>query len=124
MSEINKIAGENIKVFIESRELKNSFVMERAGIGKNAFYDMLNGKGNIEEHIKKLSDFFEIDDPMYFYKTDYDYAKPKNILNRKDRKETFLKQVTAGENSKDLNEGLEVFFDLVELIDVLKAVQE
>ncbi|MBJ7986911.1 hypothetical protein [Bacillus cereus] len=124
MSEINKIAGENIKVFIESRELKNSFVMERAGIGKNAFYDMLNGKGNIEEHIKKLSDFFEIDDPMYFYKTDYDYANPKNILNRKDRKETFLKQVTAGENSKDLNEGLEVFFDLVELIDVLKAVQE
>lgn len=45
--------------------------MERAGIGKNAFYDMLNGKDNIEEHIKKLSDFFEIDDSMYFYKTDY-----------------------------------------------------
>ncbi|MFJ8414056.1 hypothetical protein ACQKNN_13310 [Bacillus paramycoides] len=75
-------------------------------------------------HVTKLSDFFEIDDPMYFYKTDFDYAKPKNILNRKDRKETFLKQVTAGENSNELNEGLEVFFDLVELIDVLKAVQE
>lgn len=35
-----------------------------------------------------------------------------------------MKQVTAGENSKELNEGLEVFLDLVELIDVLKAVQE
>lgn len=33
--------------------------MERAGIDKNAFYDMLNGKGNIEEHIRKLSDFFK-----------------------------------------------------------------
>ena len=57
MSAINKIADENIRVFIESRELKNSWVMERAGIGENAFYDMLNGKDNIEEHIKKLSNF-------------------------------------------------------------------
>lgn len=53
----NKIAGENIRVFIESRELKNSWVMERTDIGENAFYDMLNGKDNIEEHIKKLSNF-------------------------------------------------------------------
>lgn len=52
MSDINKIAGENIRLFIESSELKNSFVMERAGIDKNAFYNMLNGTGNIEEHIK------------------------------------------------------------------------
>ena len=33
----NKIAGENIRVFIESRELKNSWVMERTDIGENAF---------------------------------------------------------------------------------------
>lgn len=48
MSEINKIAGENIRVFIEARNLMNSFVIERTEISKNAFYDMLNGKGNIE----------------------------------------------------------------------------
>ncbi|MCC2382004.1 hypothetical protein [Bacillus cereus] len=120
MSDINKIVGENIRVFIESRELKNSWVMERAGIRENAFYDMLNGKGNIEEHIKKLSDFFEIDDPMYFYKTDYDYNKPKSILNRK---EMALKLV-GGEDNHELNEGIEVFLELVELIDVLKAAQE
>ncbi|MCU7667452.1 hypothetical protein [Bacillus thuringiensis] len=121
MSDTNKIAGENIRVFIESRELKNSWIMERAGIGENDFYDMLNGKGNIDVHVTKLNNYFKINDPMYFYKTDFDYAKPKNLLNRK---ETFLKQVTVGENSNELNEGLEVFFDFVELIDVLKAVQE
>ncbi|MGE7633636.1 hypothetical protein ACQKMZ_15280 [Bacillus paramycoides] len=121
MSEINKIAGENIRIFIESRDLKNSWVMEITGIGKNAFYDMLNGKGNTEEHIKKLSDFFEIDDPMYFYKTDYDYAKPKNPLHRK---EALLKQVAGGNNNHELKDGIEVFFEFVELIDVLKAVQE
>lgn len=85
---------------------------------------MLSGKSNIDVQVTKLSEFFKIDDPMHFYKTDFDYAKPKNILNRKNRKEVFLKQVTVGENSKELNEGLEVFFDLLKLIDVLKALQE
>ncbi|MDA2770042.1 MULTISPECIES: hypothetical protein [Bacillus cereus group] len=94
--------------------------MERTGIGKNAFYDMLKGKDNIAEHINRLSDFFEINDPMYFYKTDYDYNKPKSTLNRK---EMALKPVD-GEGNHELNEGIEVFLELVELIDVLKAVQE
>ncbi|MED1114025.1 hypothetical protein [Bacillus paramycoides] len=124
MSDINKIAGENIRVFIESRELKHSWIMARAAIDENDFYDVLNGKGNMDVHISKLSNFFKIKDPMYFYKTNFDYAKPKNIFNRENRKEALLKQVTVGANSKELNEGLEAFLDLVELIDVLKAVQE
>ncbi len=37
MSKINEIAGENIRVFIEARGLKNSFVMERTGISKKCF---------------------------------------------------------------------------------------
>lgn len=121
MRDINKIVDKNIRVFIESRKLKNSWVMERAGIGKNAFYDMLNGKGNIDVNVTKLNNFFNIDDPMYFYKTNFDYAKPKNLLKKK---ETFLKQVTVEDNSNELNEGFEVFFDFVELIDILKAMQE
>ncbi|MCU5328199.1 hypothetical protein [Bacillus wiedmannii] len=121
MKDINKIVGQNIQTFLESRDLNNLWVMERAEIDKNAFYDMLNGKGNTEENIKKLSDFFKIDDPMYFYKTDYDYAKPKNPLHRK---EALLKQVAGGNNNHELKDGIEVFFEFVELIDVLKAVQE
>ncbi|WP_088349019.1 hypothetical protein [Bacillus cereus] len=120
MSDINKIVGENIREFIESRDLMNSWVMERAGIEENAFYDMLNGKSNIEEHIKKLSVFLKIDDPMYFYKTNYDYNKTKSILNHK---EMALKLV-GGEDNHKLNEGIEVFLEFVGLIDVLKAVQE
>ncbi|HHT7237243.1 hypothetical protein [Bacillus mycoides] len=38
------------------------------------------------------------------------------------RKEAFLKQF-AGEDN-ELKEGIEVFLEFVELIDVLKAVQE
>ncbi|MED1092171.1 hypothetical protein [Bacillus paramycoides] len=117
MTDIKKIVGENIRVFIESRDLKNSWVMERTGIGKNAFYDMLNGKGNIEEHITKLNDLFGIEDPMYFYKTDYDYRKPKVILDRRER----ALNLVGDKNSHELDEGIEVFLELVELIDVLKA---
>ena len=124
MSDINKIVGENIRVFIESRELKNSWIIERAGIDKTAFYDMLNGKGNIDKHITKLSNFFGIDDPMYFYKTDVNYAKPKNLL---DRKGDFFKSIGFDHkniNNQEFKEGLEVFLEFVELIDILKATTE
>lgn len=57
MSDINKIADGNIRVLIGSRELKNSWVIERTGIGKNAFYDMLDGKGNIYVHVTKFNKF-------------------------------------------------------------------
>lgn len=124
MIDIKKIVGNNIKTFIESRERKHSWVIERTGIKKNAYYDMLNGKDIIDEHITKLNRLFRIKDPMYFYKTDFDYAKPKNLLNRK---ENFLNHVTLsyqGEITPELIEGFEVFFDFVELIDVLKATTE
>lgn len=61
------------------------------------------------------------DEAMYFYKTNFDYAKPKNLLKKK---ETFFKQVTIEDNSNELNEGFEVLFDFVELIYILKAMQE
>ncbi|HDX9701703.1 TPA: hypothetical protein ROY42_005626 [Bacillus thuringiensis] len=120
MEDIKKIVGNNIKTFIESRERKNSWVIERTGIGKNAYYDMLNGKGNIDEHITKLNTLFGIKDPMYFYKTDYDYNKPRVIFNRK---EIALKLV-GDKNNRELNDGIEVFLELAELIDVLKTGQE
>ena len=57
MSAINKIADENIRVFIESRELKEFMGNGESWHWGECFYDMLNGKDNIEEHIKKLSNF-------------------------------------------------------------------
>ncbi|MGE7888988.1 hypothetical protein ACQKN7_16695 [Bacillus cereus] len=121
MNDINKIVGQNIQTFLESRDLNNLWVMERAEIDKKAFYDMLNGNGNIGEHVTKLHKFFGINDPMYFYKTDYNYAKPKNPLNRKENFKNHVALSNPGEITPELNEGLEVFFDFVDLIDILKA---
>ncbi|WP_267379615.1 SMI1/KNR4 family protein [Bacillus sp. GM_Baccil_2] len=102
----------------------------------------VNEKRVTGDQIKQLEQYLKIKFPNDFiecvqkydggYPTPDTYIIPnqdENSINNlltldSDRKETFLKQVTAGENSNELNEGLEVFFDLVELIDVLKAVQE
>ncbi|ONG61245.1 hypothetical protein [Bacillus cereus] len=124
MNDINKIVGQNIQTFLESRNLNNLWVMERAEIDKNDFYDMLNGTCNISEHVTKLHKFFDIDDPMYFYKTDYNYAKPKDLLNHKENLLNLVALSNPGKITPGLNEGLEVFVDFVELIDVLKATTQ
>ncbi|OJD60905.1 hypothetical protein [Bacillus sp. NH11B] len=124
MKDINKIVGQNIQTFLESRNLNNLWVMERAEIDKNAFYDMLNGNGNIGEHITKIHKLFGINDPMYFYKTDCNYAKPKNLLNHKENLLNYVASSNPGEITPGLKEGLKVFVDFVELIDVLKATTQ
>ncbi|HFK1498008.1 TPA: hypothetical protein ACGXMW_002258 [Bacillus paranthracis] len=121
MSEINKIVGKNIKTFLESRKLNNTWVIDRIDINKNAFYDMLNGKGCVDIHVAKINKLFGIKDPLYFYQTNFDYTKSKNRLNRKD---VFFKHIDLSHSediTSELNEGFEVFLEFVELIDILKA---
>ncbi|WP_336769718.1 hypothetical protein [Bacillus bombysepticus] len=124
MTNNKKIIGNNIKTFIDSRELRHEWVMERVGIGNDEFYDMLDGIGIIDGHVSKINEFFGIDDPMYFRKTDIEFKKPKVYLNRK---EGLLRQVALsypGKIPPNLKEGLEVFVELVELVDVLKATSK
>ncbi|PEU81499.1 hypothetical protein CN394_11090 [Bacillus anthracis] len=64
----NKIAGENIKKFIESRELNVNWVMERTGIDRAAFYNMLSGTGNVDVYVARINELFGIKDPTFFYK--------------------------------------------------------
>ncbi|GAB6461949.1 hypothetical protein bcgnr5390_11820 [Bacillus luti] len=73
MTDIQKVVGDNIKTFVESRERKHSWVIERTGIEKNTYYDMLHGKGIIDENITKLNRLFRIKDPMYFYPLPAEY---------------------------------------------------
>ncbi|AAS42999.1 MULTISPECIES: hypothetical protein [Bacillus] len=40
------------------------------------------------------------------------------------RKEALLKQVAGRNNNHELKDSIKVFFEFVELIDVLKAIQE
>lgn len=120
MDKINKRAGENIRKFIESKKISNTWVIKRTGIGKTAFYDMLNGKGRVDVHVEKLNKLFGIKDPTFFYKLEIDEQK---VVDHLDRKGNFLNYVasTHGEIDEKLTRGFEVFLELVELTDVLKS---
>ncbi|MGR5908459.1 hypothetical protein ACT7DL_23530 [Bacillus paranthracis] len=43
MNDINKIVGQNIQIFLDSRGLNKLWVMERANIEEHIFYNILNG---------------------------------------------------------------------------------
>ncbi|HFO1035180.1 TPA: hypothetical protein ACHIRZ_004469 [Bacillus paranthracis] len=120
----NKIAGENIKNFIESRELNDSWVMERANIDRIAYYEMLGGRGEMDINIAKINKFFKINDPTFFYNEKRNYNRKINHL---DRKGNFFKSVGllhTDHKSQKLKEGLEVFLEFVELLDILKATTD
>ncbi|PGU51912.1 hypothetical protein COD70_26240 [Bacillus cereus] len=120
----NKIIWGNIKSFIECRELSMDWVMERADIDRTAFYDMLKGKEEIDIYVKKINELFDIDDPNFFYTSNRnDYKK----VNHLDRKGNFFKSIGLEHkniNERELKDGLEIFLEFVELIDILKATTE
>ncbi|WP_019779244.1 hypothetical protein, partial [Streptococcus sobrinus] len=65
------------------RGISKNWVMERTGIGKTAFYNMLNGKGEIEEHVQKINQLFGIRDRFYFYSAEKNFEKKINHLDKK-----------------------------------------
>lgn len=66
MVNTNKIVGQNVKKYIESKGIKHSWVMERTGIKKTAYYNFLKGEGNVEEYVAKINKLFRIKDPFFF----------------------------------------------------------
>ncbi|MBZ8121039.1 hypothetical protein [Bacillus thuringiensis] len=128
MDTVNKILGRNIRNFLESRDLNKVWVMKGADIEEHIFDDILSGKEKIDihVHVAKITKLFGIKDPAYFYQTNFNYTKPRNQLTRKQLncKENFLEYISSshkGTVTPELKEGFEVFMDIVELIDILKA---
>ena len=123
MNDINKIVGQNIQIFLDSRGLNKLWVMERANIEEHIFYNILNGTGKekIDVHVAKINKLFRIKDPGYCYQTNFNYTKPRNPLKYKEKFFDDVSLSHKGAVSPELKEGFEVFFDFAELIDILKA---
>ncbi|PHD06622.1 hypothetical protein COF45_25160 [Bacillus wiedmannii] len=123
MDTVNKILGRNIQAFLESRNLNKAWVRKRADIEEHIFDDMLSGKEKIDihVHVAKINKLFGIKDPAYFYQTNFNYTKPRKQLNCKENFFEYINSSRKETINPELNEGFEVFFDLVELIDILKV---
>ncbi|MCR6462280.1 hypothetical protein NXB04_26680 [Bacillus paranthracis] len=126
MDTVNKIIGRNIQAFLKSRDLNKVWIRKRADIEEHIFDDMLSGKEKIDihVHVAKINKLFGIKDPAYFYQTNFNYTKPRNQLNCKENFLEYISSSHKGTVTPELNEGFEVFFDFVELIDILKATTQ
>lgn len=123
METVNKILGRNIQAFLESRNLNKVWVRTSADIEEHIFDAMLSGKENIDihVHVAKINKLFGIKNPAYFYQTNFNYTKPRNQLNCRENFLEYIGSSHKGTVTPELNEGFEVIFDLVELIDILKV---
>lgn len=119
---INQLVGENVRKYIESRGISHSWVMERTGIKKTAYYNFLNGKGNVEQYLAKINRLFRIEDPFYFYRKNMDFEPPTLYRSGVDE---FMSQVSLsfhGEKDEAFMHGMRLIGEFVELIDVLQSV--
>ncbi|HFJ9467883.1 hypothetical protein [Bacillus cereus group sp. BfR-BA-01495] len=117
----NKIAGENIKKFIESRGLNINWIMERADIDRTTFNNMLKGIGKLDVYIDRINKLFGIEDPNFFYNGEISDYQKINYLDRKGNFFTVIEKSYNGSCDPKLKEDLEIFLELVELLDVLKT---
>lgn len=122
---INVIIGQNIKAYIEAIGKSQKWVYEKAGISKPAFYNLLRGEGDLNKAISKLNKLFRINDPFYFYSTDF--KPPRTIMQIKNtsRIENQMAASYHGDtNSLAYKETMDTIEDFISMIDVLETMKK
>ncbi|MEK4176430.1 hypothetical protein [Aeribacillus sp. FSL W8-0870] len=122
MSETKKIIGENIRKYLDAKGVKHSWVIDRLGISKGAFYRFLKGEGNVDQFEEKMLKLFRIKDPFYFHRKEMDLPKGVNEKIEEQNFMDFAALSLNGEVNEAFKEGMKVFREFVELIDVLKPL--
>lgn len=119
---IKTIVGNNLKKFIESTGRSQKWISERTSIPKTTYYKLLNGEGDLEKHIEKITELFGIDDPFYFYNKDF--QTPKSI--EQIRAESDITNLAAANyvavqgEEMEFKQTLEMLNDFINMIDILK----
>ncbi|ANB58639.1 hypothetical protein GFC29_2498 [Anoxybacillus sp. B7M1] len=101
---------------------KHSWVMERTGIKKQAYYNFLKGEGNVEEYVAKTNKLFCIKDLFFFYKADMEFKEKTFGRSRADSFMNYVALSFHGTVDEELKKGMHLFSEFVERIDVLKSV--
>ncbi|MGG0511268.1 hypothetical protein [Priestia megaterium] len=121
MSNINKLVGDNIRNYIKARGKQHTWVIERTGMNKKTFYNLLNGQGDVAKQSEIIAKLFR-KDPLHFYQKDMELPFSDEQINQKFN---FVNSVAASyHDNGDRNEFLEtieVLDDFIDMIDVLKS---
>lgn len=122
MSETKKVIGRNVRSYLEAKGVKHNWVMDRLGISKGAFYNFLKGEGNVDQYEQQVLKLFRIEDPFYFHRQEMDLPKSMEEKNEELNFMDFTALSFHGSDSEAFREGMNVFRDFVELIDILDSV--
>ncbi|MEY8742066.1 hypothetical protein AB9M62_21565 [Bacillales bacterium AN1005] len=122
---INDIVAKNIKTYIEAVGKSQKWVYEKSSISKAAFYKLLRGEGDLNRTVPKLNKLFRIQDPFYFYSTDF--VPPRTITQIKENS-SIQNQMAAsyhGEvNDPDFKRTMNMLEDFISMIDVLETMKK
>ncbi|MFD1361920.1 hypothetical protein [Lentibacillus salinarum] len=122
MSETKKIIGENVKKYLEAKGVKNNWVIDRLGISKGAFYGFLRGEGNVDQYEQKILKLFRIKDPFYFHHQEIELPQSIKEKNQAYRFMDFAALSFYGSDDEAFKEGMRVFREFVELVDILEPL--
>ena len=122
---INEIIGENIKNYIDAVGKSHKWVYERADIPKPTFYKLLRGEGDLNKTISKLNTLFRIEDPFYFYNTEFKVPRTIKEIKEQSNIQNFS---AASYNGNDENgyfkETMNMLEDFISMIDVIETVKD
>ncbi|TCI24329.1 hypothetical protein EVJ30_08275 [Exiguobacterium sp. SH5S13] len=125
---IEEVVAENIKVYIQAIDKTNKWVYERAGMSKQTFYNLLAGKGEITRNVEKLNRLFRIQDPMYFYRTDFtpplSVAEIEKTMNLQQMAAANYHVGSIGSEAEQLNHTFKTLDEVIDLLDTLHTVAE
>lgn len=125
---IEEIVARNIKAYVKAIGKTNKWVYEKAGMSKPTYYNLLAGKGEVTRNVEKLNRLFRIQDPMYFYQSDF--TPPLSIEEIEKTKN--LQQLAAanyyaastGPEAQQLQHTFKTLDEVIDLLDTLNTVAE
>lgn len=125
---IEEIVARNIKAYVKAIGKTNKWVYEKADMSKPTYYNLLAGKGEVTRNVEKLNRLFRIQDPMYFYQSDF--TPPLSIEEIEKAKN--LQQLAAanyhvastGPEAQQLQHTFKTLDEVIDLLDTLHTVAE
>lgn len=127
---IEEVVARNIKAYVQAIGKTNKWVYEKAGMSKPTYYNLLAGKGEVTRNVEKLNRLFRIQDPMYFYQSEF--VPPRSIEEIEKTKN--LQQLAAANyhlhtdvsvsKSEEMERTFKTLDEVIDLLDTLHTVAE
>lgn len=119
-TDLRKIIGKNLQLFIKTKGRTHAWVISKTDIPKTAYYELLNGERELENHIDKILDVFGIADPFYFHTINFSPPKTIEQTHSNITKLDVTKYIAAEDEQEKFKETVLILNDFINMIEILK----